>query len=222
MNWENSRASTPLKRDFLTAWFAEDDRFFLTGGSALGMFYLDHRRSYDLDLFTPIEDINTLSLGSQMIRIARLIGATCDVVQTTPDFLRFELRRGAEHELIDLVVDRVPQLDEEKRREGTVRVDTLREIIANKWAALLGRSELKDVVDLFFLERTGHDIFDGFEDARQKDAGLDPAILSHLLQAVRIREIPGYMIEPLSVEELQAFVDRLRQEMAERAFPRRD
>lgn len=51
MNWEDSKACTPLKRDFLRAWFAEEQRFFLTGGSALALFYLDHRRSDDLDLF---------------------------------------------------------------------------------------------------------------------------------------------------------------------------
>lgn len=55
MNWEDSNACTPLKRDFLRLWFAEEQRFFLTGGSALALFYLDHRRSYDLDLFTSDE-----------------------------------------------------------------------------------------------------------------------------------------------------------------------
>ena len=52
MNWVDSKSCTPLKRDFLREWFAKEQRFFLTGGSALGLFYLDHRRSYDLDLFT--------------------------------------------------------------------------------------------------------------------------------------------------------------------------
>jgi hypothetical protein len=47
MSWEDSKACTPLKRDFLRAWFALESRYFLTGGSALGLFYLDHRRSYD-------------------------------------------------------------------------------------------------------------------------------------------------------------------------------
>jgi hypothetical protein len=52
MNWDESKACTPIKRDFLRAWFEVDQRFFLTGGSALGLFYLHHRISYDLDLFT--------------------------------------------------------------------------------------------------------------------------------------------------------------------------
>ena len=43
MNWEKSKALTPLKRDFLKAFFEREHRFFLTGGSALGIFYLQHR-----------------------------------------------------------------------------------------------------------------------------------------------------------------------------------
>ena len=32
--------------------FPDADRFYLTGGTALAEFYLGHRRSFDLDLFT--------------------------------------------------------------------------------------------------------------------------------------------------------------------------
>jgi len=53
VKWEESSACTPLKRDFLRAWFTEDQRFFLAGGSALGLFHLHHRLSFDLDLFYP-------------------------------------------------------------------------------------------------------------------------------------------------------------------------
>ena len=52
MNWEESKALTPLKRDFRVAFFEHGSSFFLTGGSALGLFYLDHRLSFDLDFFT--------------------------------------------------------------------------------------------------------------------------------------------------------------------------
>jgi hypothetical protein len=38
MNWAESKACTSLKRDFLQTWFAQEQRFFLTGGSALGLF----------------------------------------------------------------------------------------------------------------------------------------------------------------------------------------
>ncbi len=58
MNWENSKALTKLKKDFLKEFFSIEKRFFLTGGSALGIFYLDHRFSYDLDFFTCEKNIN--------------------------------------------------------------------------------------------------------------------------------------------------------------------
>jgi len=33
---------TPLKKDFLKTFFSRNSIFYLTGGSALGIFYLDH------------------------------------------------------------------------------------------------------------------------------------------------------------------------------------
>ena len=90
MSWEDSNACTPLRRDFINAWFAEDQRFFLTGGSALGLFYQDHRRSYDLDFFTS-SPVDGLLLRNQVMRLAETIGADGTAVQTTPDFLRFRL-----------------------------------------------------------------------------------------------------------------------------------
>ena len=57
MNWEESKALTPLKRDFLKAFFDRSQAFFLTGGSALGIFYLQHRLSFDLDFFTTDEHL---------------------------------------------------------------------------------------------------------------------------------------------------------------------
>jgi hypothetical protein len=102
VRWEKSRASTSLKRDFLNAWFAEDQRFFLTGGSALGIFYLEHRLSYDLDLFAT-EPFDGMQLRNQMLRLAESIGAACEALQTAPDFHRFKIMRGHEREVIDLV-----------------------------------------------------------------------------------------------------------------------
>lgn len=218
MSWEESKAATSLKRDFLNAWFAEDQRFFLTGGSALGMFYLDHRRSYDLDLFTT-EAVDAFLLRNQILRLATSIGATCEPLQSSPDFHRFELRRGDDREVVDLVIDRVPQLDAEKNRFGAIQVDTLREIIANKWAAVLGRTELKDLVDLYFLEKAGHDIMGHVADAGKKDAGLEPAVLSHLIASVKIESVPGFMIRSLDLDDFQSFVDRIRRDLANRAFP---
>ncbi len=158
-------------------------------------------------------------MRNQVLKIAEAIGADAEAVQTSPDFHRFELHRGEDREMADFVFDRIPQLDRRKESFDSIRVDTLREIIANKWATLISRTELKDLIDLFFIERAGHDILKAFPDARRKEAGLEAAVLSHLLDAVRLEAVPDYMIEELNLEDLRSFIDRIRKEMAERAFP---
>jgi hypothetical protein len=218
MNWDESRACTPLKRDFLRAWFAQEKRFFLTGGSALGLFYLDHRRSYDLDLFTS-EEVDGKEVQNLVLRVAEQIGAQCEAVRTAPDFHRFRLTREDEREIIDVVIDRAPQLDEEKAFFGDIRVDTIRELIANKLTTLVSRAELKDVVDLYFLEKAGHDLLAAIPDARSKDGGWEPAVVSMLLDCVEVNQIPAWMIRSLSAEELQEFLQRLRLGIAELALP---
>ena len=218
MNWEESRACTPLKRDFLRAWFSRDQRFFLTGGSALGMFYLDHRRSYDLDLFTD-KDVDAKEAQNLALHVASEIGAECEAVRTAPDFHRFRITRGDERELVDVVVDRAPQLDSEKRAFGDVRVDTLREIIANKLTTLISRTELKDLVDLYFLNREGHDIIAAVFDAQKKDGGWDPAVVAMLLEGLAIDEIPEWMIKDIAPADLRDFANDLRLTIAQLALP---
>lgn len=53
-----------------------------------------------------------------------------------------------------------------------VVVDSMEDITANKICAALGRNEIKDLVDLYFLDKANYKLPDYFEDARQKDAGL--------------------------------------------------
>jgi hypothetical protein len=43
--------------------------------------------------------------------------------------------------MIDVVVDRAPQMDALKASVDGIRVDTLREILANKRSTLVSRSE---------------------------------------------------------------------------------
>jgi hypothetical protein len=218
VNWEESKACTPLKRDFLRAWFSQEQRFFLTGGSALGLFYLEHRRSFDLDLFTS-EDVEGKEVQNLVLRVASQIGADCRALRTAPDFHRFRLTRGDEREIVDVVVDRAPQLDVLKATFGGIRVDTLREIIANKLTTLLSRSETKDVVDLYFIEQAGHDILAAIPDAQAKDGGWEPAVVSMLLAGLDVADLPPWLIRELTPEDLRAFLDRLRLAIAAKALP---
>ncbi|MBI2352172.1 MAG: nucleotidyl transferase AbiEii/AbiGii toxin family protein [Deltaproteobacteria bacterium] len=50
---------SPLQWEFLSLFFQGAPPFFLTGGTALSAFYLQHRYSEDLDLFTLTECLST-------------------------------------------------------------------------------------------------------------------------------------------------------------------
>ncbi len=117
-------------------------------------------------------------------------------------------------------MDRAPQLDVEKVSFDGIRVDTLREMIANKLTTLLSRTELKDVVDLYFLEQAGHDLLAAIPDAQAKDGGWEPAVVAMLLDGLRVDELPVWMIRELIPTDLEAFINRLRLAIAGLALPK--
>jgi predicted nucleotidyltransferase component of viral defense system len=203
---------TALQRELAESFFRREQRMFLTGGAALAGFYLGHRTTEDLDLFGPPG--TDLAQAAQTLDEAAVeCGARLSAQQTTPDFRRFHARRGDELCIVDLVVDRAPMIDTEKVAFGAVRVDTVREIAANKVCTLLARAEIKDLVDLVALLKAGQSLERALEDALQKDAGTDPATLAWLLSEITISpeaRLPGG-VDPVTVDnDRQDLVRRLR------------
>jgi predicted nucleotidyltransferase component of viral defense system len=203
---------TALQRELAEAFFRREQRMFLTGGAALAGYYLGHRTTEDLDLFG-LPGTDLAEAARTLGEAAAECGATLAAQQTSPDFRRFLARRGDELCIVDLVVDRAPPIEAEKAVFGAVRVDTLREITANKVCTLLARSEIKDLVDLVALLKAGQSLEQALSDALQKDAGADPATLAWLLSEITITaeaRLPGG-VDPVSVDtDRQELVRRLR------------
>lgn len=203
---------TPLQRDLVEAFFAREQRYVLTGGAALAGFYFGHRDTEDLDLFgRPGLD---LADGARVLEeTARACGATTQWSQTYADFRRALVTRGQERCIVDLVIDRAPVVDADKAIFGAVRVDTQREIAANKLCTILGRAEIKDLVDLQALLAAGAGLERALADAEGKDAGVDPAALAWVLDQVAIgptARLPGGT-DPVALDRFRAdLVKRLR------------
>jgi hypothetical protein len=71
-------------------------------------------------------------------------------------------------------------------------MDPVEEIVANKICALLGRAELRDVVDLYCLEVAGFRIEQFLSDAHRKDGGVTPGALAWVLSELAIPDaLPG-------------------------------
>lgn len=205
-----------LQMDFLHAFFQREHRFFLTGGAALVGFHLGHRETYDLDLFT-LDDVMTEGFAA-VTEVAQQFGASLESLQTSPDFRRLLLRRDAEAIVIDLVRERVAQVMPEKMVVGEIRVDPPEEILANKLCALLSRSEVRDLVDVYALESIGYRVEDALPAAHQKDRGLTPAQLGWVLQQI---EFGDDLVPPgdVSRQELHEYLDDLIARLAKISLP---
>jgi hypothetical protein len=84
----------------------------------------------------------------------------------------------------------------------------------------LGRAEVRDYVDLYFLAQAGRDPLALLDAARRKDRGIDAATLAFVLSDIKIRRDPEGLERPLSARDLQEFVEDLRHRLARMAFPR--
>lgn len=209
---------TPLQRRILAVVAGRLDGVFLSGGSALGPFHLGHRRSVDLDLFTR-------ERGAYDTRVRELLRLMDDeklavtAGHAGPGFHRFVVTDGTETVPVDVVLDTTPAVGPTLVVEGGLAIDSLTDIAANKLAAVLGRAELRDYVDLYFLEQAGIDLVALLPAARQKDGGLDAATLAFVLSDVEVNADPVGLVRPVSAADLQAFVDDLRRRCARAAFP---
>lgn len=213
----HSNRLSQLQREILLAFFGHTQDFFLTGGAALAGYYLGHRSTDDLDLFTTPE--KNVRAGIDALHAASAaFGADVRVVRETPDFKRFAVTRGPETTLVDLVVDRAPQIAE-KATVGNVRIDTLREIAANKVCALLDRLEPRDLVDLRLLIAGGIELDAAIADARLKHAGVDPATIAWVLSQSPIPETAA-LPSGVARADVEAFRTALIAELTRSALPK--
>ena len=237
-------ALTRLQRSVLVE-LVDGPPFFLSGGAALAGVYLGHRQSHDLDLFVAHSG-EVAALASQLERVARGKGWEIESLQSYPGFRRYRVRGEDESTLIDLVHEtaaQVVKLADKPVHEG-VRVDALDDLVANKLCAILGRAEVKDLVDLFFLDASGVDVLSALEQARPlrerkpripdesssrgrwrkasaapQDGGLDPATLGYVLQAMPTDPSSLLLIREVDAATLAAFRDRLVARLLHTAWP---
>jgi hypothetical protein len=206
---------TDLQKRFLHAFAALTDRFFLTGGAVLAGWILGHRRTDDLDLFTT--DDGAMADADRLVRaVAAGIDATVEAVHSSVDFKRYVIRAGTEAIMVDLVRDRAPQLYRKIVRDG-LRTDSPEEIVANKICAFVERSEVRDLIDLYFLEQAGYGIESFLDAAATKDGGVTPAVFAWLLNSLHI---PDTLAAGVSAEALRGFAKELEKRMRRLALPK--
>jgi len=201
---------TRLQREFLSRFFSQPSgqAFYLTGGVALSEFYLQHRLSQDLDLFTQSQPAFEAS-ENDLETAAREVGA--GVIRFYPpkpgdNLSRCFLTLGDEPEIkIDVVHDPPPYFGEVMLQPDGVRVDSLENLAVGKLLAVFGRAYPRDFVDLYFLLKSGIDIDRLLALAKQKDLGFSEYFLGGMLEQiakVEPRDLPR-LLKPVDLEEMK-------------------
>jgi len=192
---------------------------YFTGGTVLAG-HLSHRRSLDIDLFVGNAG-DVAAAGTLLESGASQRGWKVRQLRVFPGFRRYQVEDGEESTLVDIVHESVPQivpLEEKPLRDG-VRVDSIEDLVANKLCAVLGRSDVKDLVDLYFLSEFGLDVLDHLQAAYGKDGGMEPATLAFVLQQMPTDPRGLLLLRQVDTGTLAAFRDGLVARLLKLAWP---
>jgi len=224
---ENS-VLTPLQQQVLVALFDSglaDREYYLTGGTALSVFYFQHRYSDDLDFFT-----RKRGLLEEDFRHCSAILESMDIVvasqDITEDYARLFVYPGDQKDTmlkLELARD-VPAMMAPPEIKGQIVVNSYEDIAVSKICTILSRTESKDFCDLFFILNESHyGLAYLISRAREKEAALDEeyGILDFATNLLTVKELQFLprMIKPLTLEELRAYFVPIAEDVIRRLRP---
>jgi hypothetical protein len=154
--------------------------FYLTGGTALSRFMLNHRYSDDLDFF--LNRHSDFNIESDRLIYALGSGFESVEVQNRQDsYVRVLIHDKSVDLKIELVNDVGFRVGEPNLTDKNFKIDTWQNILSNKLSALQ-RNAGKDFVDVFFISRNYYfnwETIIGY--AKQKDAWITEISISEFL-----------------------------------------
>jgi len=208
---------TELQEEVLSALFSVDEvrrHFYLTGGTALSAFYLRHRLSDDLDLFT--HSVAPEDVDREIEAALAGGGRGIERVRQAPGFRSY--RVGGELK-VDVVKDTDFRVGSPELLNA-IMVDSKKNIAVNKVLAIYGRLDPKDYVDLFFLLKDGeYDILKLLELGKKKDAGLDNFMWAKVVADAEGISVLPRMVVPFDLDEMKAFYRETRGRVVDSVKP---
>ena len=184
--------------------------FYLTGGTALGRFYLNHRFSEDLDFFLNKSD----AFHSTIKNIEKVLLSKFSVLKhqsiVYDDFVRYYIEEDKSVLKIEFVNDIAYRCGDPKKYEFGF-IDTPLNILTNKLTAIIGRDEPKDVFDIYAL--SNHYMFNWLEvfiEAKNK------AIINEIDVEQRITSFPVILFQeadwhilPIDIETVGTAIKKI-------------
>jgi len=183
---------TPKQFEFLELVKLEPQitkTFYLTGGTALSEFYLQHRLSEDLDFFTEENEVDQKLVEAYLKKISSKL--SIEEIKRTVFMGLFSytlIFRDNSKLKVDFNYYPFPRI-EKGTKYGNLSIDSLRDIAANKVHTLFVKPRDRDYLDLYFImKNSDFELKKLILDAKAKfDWDIDRLTL--VSQLLRVKEI---------------------------------
>ncbi|MFA5248589.1 MAG: nucleotidyl transferase AbiEii/AbiGii toxin family protein [Patescibacteria group bacterium] len=179
--------------------------FYLTGGTALAEFYLQHRLSEDLDFFSE-EEVEPQAIAVFWKQHQKSLGIKKVVFEQSFNRNLFFLHLEKEIIKTEFTYFPFPRI-EKKIKINKLFVDSLLDIAVNKVFTIYQKPRSRDFIDLYLIiKKTKWKISDLVKKAKIKfDWHLDPLQLgAQFIKAIEVKDYPK-MIEKIEPKIWQDF-----------------
>ncbi|MDO8741602.1 MAG: nucleotidyl transferase AbiEii/AbiGii toxin family protein [Candidatus Roizmanbacteria bacterium] len=184
-------------------------RFYLADGTALAEFYLKHRLSEDIDLFTEEKEVDQKLIDAYLKKIStRLLIKKINRSVFMGLVSYFIIYKDGGKLKVDFNYYPFPRI-ENGLKFGKLQIDSIRDIAANKVHTIFINPRDRDYIDLYFIMKTQNlNLNQLIIDAKSKfDWDIDRlTLVSQLLRVkeIKILETPK-MIIPFNKKEMDNF-----------------
>lgn len=145
---------TARQSDFLE--LAQSDptickNFYLTGGTALAVFYYYHRESHDVDLFCEKKEINTLTTDAFLRKISQKLHIINIKRSQFLGLVSYDLIfKGKDKLKVDFNYYPFPRIDKGIKFKN-LEIDSIYDIAANKLHTIFMKPRIRDYIDLYLI-----------------------------------------------------------------------
>jgi len=216
---------TPKQHEFLE--LAQSDaqivkHFYLTGGTALAEFYLHHRLSEDIDLFTEKQEVDQTLTETFLKKVsAKLHIASIDRSQFMGLFSYHLTYKDGQKLKVDFNYYPFPRI-EPGTKFGKLSVDSLVDVAANKIHTLFMKPRTRDYIDLYYIfQHKKMNLHKLILLAKAKfDWDIDKMNLAN--QFIRVKDIkredyPSVLV-PFNIDEMEMFFLNLAKSLKSEIF----
>lgn len=185
-------------------------KLYLTGGTALGRFYLNHRYSDDIDLFTHSDN----SFKDIVTKIRYILDSAfhtlTDKLILYDDFVRIWVKENDCELKVEFVNDvayrwgKIIQIND-------IPIDNPGNILANKLTAVVSRDEPKDVFDIIHISLNY-----SFNWAEVFEQSIRKAIVAEQNVAMRLSSFPvewmegkPWLLQPINIDAMKSKLETI-------------